>query len=335
MFDACSERWDNSTLITDIADKLLDMKPDPIPEFILLKEFKKVHPDSREYQNAYDRVCSHRFVEDIEMQQNERGFWQPFHGYSEDMIRRCLSFGLDRDHPCLRRVTDYIIKVLNNEEHWDQSEKQDNIRWWPEMFVPLASAGILSIIDPKNEILGLHRRRWAYFADIAFSKGYYDKEAESKAQHEYFGFITKRTIPAFFYYNLLLLAPTDKESYINDDVDQALVDHSMSSIDHIMYVYNCRLSDFVPVEIQRRDSRDFCHWLRALSLISQFRGWKKYKQKYYDWVLSQRNEEGLWELPKKPNRYDFPLSDSWKSRKNQIIDSTIMVLRFLNNNKAF
>ena len=45
-----------------IADKLLDLKPDPIPEFILLKEFKGLNPSSREYQNAYDRVCNHPFV---------------------------------------------------------------------------------------------------------------------------------------------------------------------------------------------------------------------------------------------------------------------------------
>jgi len=74
-----------------IVDKLLDMKPDPIPEFILLKEFKGFSLNSREYQNAYDRVCNHLFVKEIENEQNHRGFWPPFHGYSEHIIRRCLS----------------------------------------------------------------------------------------------------------------------------------------------------------------------------------------------------------------------------------------------------
>ena len=54
-----------------IADKLLDLKPDPIPEFILLKEFKGLNPSSREYQNAYDRVCNHPFVKKIENATNE------------------------------------------------------------------------------------------------------------------------------------------------------------------------------------------------------------------------------------------------------------------------
>jgi len=193
-----------------VADKLLDMNPDPVPEFILLKEFKGISPDSREYQNAYDRVCSHPFVERIENEQNDRGFWPPFHGYTEHMIRRCLSLGLHKDHHCLKNVADYLIKVLDNKENWDQFEKQDNIRWWPEMFVPLVSSAMLSLIDADNEVLDVHRRRWAYFAETAFSKGYYDKEAESISQQEYFGFKKKRTIPAFGYYNLMLLAPTDK-----------------------------------------------------------------------------------------------------------------------------
>lgn len=321
--------------LDSIVYKLLDMKPDPIPEFILLKEFKKISPASLEYQNAYDRVCSHRFVKKMEEEQNERGFWPPFHCHSEDMIRKCLLYGLDKNHICLQRVTGYILNVLNNEDRFDESEKQDNIRWWPEMFVPLVCAGILSLIDEENEALKMHRKRWADFAETAFAKGYYDKEADSRAQNEYFGFYTQKTIPPYFYYNLLLLAPTDRDSFLSSATDQALADYCMNQAEKIIYVYNCRLSDFVTLDTIRRDSRDFCHWIRALSLVSRFNGWKKYEDKYFEWVLDQRNEDGLWELPKKPNRYDFPLSDSWKTRKNQIIDSTIMVLRFLNHCKAF
>lgn len=321
--------------INYIVDKLLDMTPDPIPEFVLLKEFKKLSPESLEYQNAYDRVCNHHFVKKIEEEQNERGFWSPFHSRSEEIIRKCLSYGLDKNHRCLKRVTQYILRVLNNEVTLDESEKQDNIRWWPEMFVPLVCAAMLSVIDEDNQVLNLYRKPWVNFAEKAFSKGYYDKAAESKAQNDYFGFNTKRTIPAYGYYNLLLLAPRDKVSFISETADQALVDYCMCQAENIYYVYNCKLLDFVTIDTLRRDSRDFCHWIRALSLVSKFKGWKKYKDKYFEWIMDQRNEDGFWELPKKPNRFDFPLSDSWRSQKNRIIDSTIMVLRLLNHNKAF
>lgn len=321
--------------INDITDKLLDMKPDPIPEFILLKEFKGFRPNSREYQNAYEKVCDHLFVKNIENNQNERGFWPPFHGYTENIIRKCLSYGLDQEHVCLKKISGYIKKVLHNEECWGQFEKQDNIRWWPEMFVPLVCAAMLSLIEPDNEILDSHRSRWAYFAQIAFFHGDYNKEAERKVQNDYFGFFTKRTIPAFGYYNLLLLAPKGKVNHISDITDEALVDYSINHAEQIYYVYNCKPSDFVPIDMKRKDSRDFCHWLRALALISQFKGWTKYEEHYHEWILSQRNEEGFWELANKPNRFDFPLSDSWRNRKNRIIDSTIMVLRFLNHHQAF
>jgi len=59
--------------INIIVDKLLDMKPDPIPKFILLKEFKRFTQSNCEYQNAYDRVCNHPFVKKIENEQNDRG----------------------------------------------------------------------------------------------------------------------------------------------------------------------------------------------------------------------------------------------------------------------
>lgn len=321
--------------LNNVVDQLLDMKPDPIPEFILLKEFKGLNPGSRDYQNAYDRVCSHPFVKKIENEQNERGFWPPFHGYTENVIKRCLSIGLHTDHPCLKSVSVFIKKALDNKESWDQTEKQDNIRWWPEMFVPLVNAAMLSLIEPDSEVLDVHRKRWASFAETAFSQGSYDKEAEAKAQHEHFGFVTKRTIPAFGYYNLILLAPTEKEYFLSDAADQALVDTCMDLAGGIYYVYDRKLSDMDPIDVKRRASIGFGPWLRAVSLVSPYKGWAKYKEKYIDWILSQRNEEGFWELPQRPDLFNFPLSDSWRTRKNRVIDSTIMVLRFLNHHRAF
>jgi hypothetical protein len=55
------------------------MKPEPIPEFILLKEFKGCPPESKEYKTAYKNLCIHPFVKKIEESQNNRGVWAPFH----------------------------------------------------------------------------------------------------------------------------------------------------------------------------------------------------------------------------------------------------------------
>jgi hypothetical protein len=123
----------------------------------------------------------------------------------------------------------------------------------------------------------------------------------------------------------LLLSPNGDNCFISDSVDQALVDFCINEANAIGYVYNNKPADFVSISAQNRDSRDFCHWIRALSLISKFKGWAKYEQKYSDWIMKQRNENGLWEFPKK---FDFTLSNSWRG-KSKAVDSTIFVLKLL------
>jgi len=342
---------------THIINKLLDMDPDPIPRFVLLKEFLHVSPDSAEYQNAFERVCNHPFVRRFESSQNDRGFWPPFHGYTEQIIRHLLSYGLDINHVCLKKVSGYLVKVLENAESWDQFEKQDNVRWWPEIFVPLVSSAMLSLIGDAGEHLGAYKKRWAFFAEASLinvdygnesddsgtdrhsnffsssaAKKGYDYEADKKAQNAYFGFKTTKIISPWNYYNLLLLPPRGGARYLSDDADRALVDYCMNEADFIYYIYNKNPGEMVPMNAQNRDSRNFCHWVRALSLIAQFKGWATYEQKYFDWILEQRNPDGLWEFPKK---FDlFALSDSWRGN-NRAIDSTIFVLRLLLKKKAF
>ena len=335
-----------------IVDKLLDMNPDPIPKFVLLKEFKGLSPDSIEYQNAYERVCHHHFVKRLEESQNEKGFWYPFHGDTEGIIRLLLSYGLDKKHPCLKKVIEHMTKLLNKEVDYDCYEKQDNIRWWPEIFMPLAISATLSMVDNTNEILDLHRKRWSAFTEISMreanynefqkmdfqvfnktdphKKGY-DYEADRKAQYDYFKIKTNRIIPPFNYYNLLLLAPHNGNSSLSIDADKALVDYCMNEADGIYYVYNNNPGRMVQLNEENRDSRSFCHWVRAMSLISKFNGWAKYEQKYYDWILAQLNQDGLLAFPKKYSL--FALSDSWRGSK-RAIDSTIYVLRFLMKKQA-
>ncbi len=198
------------------------------------------------------------------------------------------------------------------------------------MFEPLIFSSMLSLIDPENTLVSEQRKIRASFAEISFSDGLYNNAADIEAQYAHFGFTTKRTIPPFSYYTLLLIAP-GKNNYLGDNSDQALVDFCMKQADGIYYIYNKPLCNFVKIDASNRDSRDFWHWIRALSLVSQFNGWDKYEKRYVDWIMEQRNKDGLWEFPKK---FDFALSDSWRG-KNKIIDSTIFVLRLLAKKKTF
>lgn len=319
------------TQINAVVNKLLDLNPDPIPRFVLLKEFKTMALNDPEYKNLYNQICDHRYIKSYEMAQNERGFWPPFHGYTEGIIRKLLSFGLDKEHLCLKTVSDYLVKVLKNEDEWNQYEKQDNPLWYPKMFVPLVSAAMLSLIDKGNPILQTQRQQWSYIAAESFASGEYNRNKNIEAIKDCFGFSTKRPIQPFNYYSLLLLAPNGNHSHIDMTTDQALVDYLMNEAGSLGYVYNNKPSDMIDISVQNRDSRDFWHWIRALSIISQFHGWSIYKDKYCNFILSQANRDGLWEFPKK---FDFTLSNSWRG-KNKVIDSSIFVVRMLTGSLKF
>jgi len=343
-----------SNAFNKIIDTLLDMKPDPIPYFILLKDFKKISPYCPEYLNAYDRVCEHPFVRKIEKQQNEKGFWIPFHAKTESMIRKLLWYGLDVSHSCLVKARDYTEGLLLGNESHDRYEVQDNVRWWTDMFMPLCVSATLSTIDNDNVYLEEHRKRWAHFTQvglidcakankkissdktgtIAFCTSLhdaFDREVYASEQREYFRIKTKNIIEPFNYYCLLLLAPGNGKSYLSDEADQAMVDYGMNYAKCLYYIYNGCPGEMIPIDTLFKDGRHFHNWIRALSLISQFKGWVKYKDRYVDYIISQRNQDGLWEFPKK---YDWlGLSDTWHGN-NRAIDSTIFVLRMLMKKQA-
>ena len=314
----------------EIVDKLLNMDPDPIPKYVLLKEFKNVDKNNPELNDLYEMVCAHKFVKKIEESLNGSGFWDPFHGLTEHNIRLLLSYGLDKNHPVLKNVLLALTDLLRGKMITGQSEKQDHPLWYPIMFEPLIFASMIALIDPENNAIINHRRMRAGFAEAALGGGVYDEKADAETQRTHYGFNAKRFITPFCYFNLLLLRPGDTNR-LSAETDDALVDYCMKESDLIYYVYNNKPCDFVEIGAQNRDARSFWHWIRALSLISQFNGWKKYEKKYSKWIMDQRNSDGFWEFPKK---FYYTLSDSWRG-KNKAIDSTIFVLRMLMKKRAF
>lgn len=315
----------------EIVDKLLDLKPDPIPKFILLKEFKKIDSKSCEYQNLYDEVCNHKLIQKILSDQNERGFWAPFHGASEGNIRMLLACGLDKNHPSLQKVLDYLHKVLQGTETWNQFEKQDNPLWWSNIFVPLVCATMISLIDPLDEILQYHREQWGRLATKAFACGTYEEATYKKEFTSCFQLKTTRIIEPFNYYVALLLAPNQKGQYLDEQTAHRLVHYFLTEACGVCYVYNNKPGECIPISSINRDSRDFWNWIRSLSIIFQYSKGTGIEQKYLDWIMNQRNENGLWEFPKK---FGFSMSNMWKGN-SKVIDSSIYVLRLLTHSRGY
>lgn len=317
-------------VITILADNLLNMKPDPIPEYILLTEFKNKPKTSREVQNLYDKILVHPFIKQIQEEQDGSGCWRDFHGYSEQVIRKCLFMGLDESFSCLSKVSTYLEKVLDKTETWHQrEEKQDNPKWWLEMFMPLVSATYLSLINPKHPKVAEYQMIWKSFAIAGFKNQQYDPVAESKEQLDYFNIKTKRIIPFFNYYVILLL--TASKEVLPVDIDEKMLNFCMNLDRGIYYIYD--KSPIIPVTID--NIKNFYSWTRCISILSRYQNWDKYQSKIDSFLWEQRNADGLWDFMKNPYGSLFPLSDSWRKEKNRVIDSSIYVLRLMNQWKGY
>ena len=313
------------------AGRLLALKPDAIPRLIIYRDLLGMHDAETEYRAAYEAVSVHPTVQRMTDAQNERGFWEPFHGTTEGNIRRLLSFGLDASHPALARVRDYLIRLLDGEETTGQYERQDHPAWYTEMFEPLIAAAMLSLIEPEHPLVQKHRSVWAAFAEEIFADGDYDEAHDIAVKASHFGYCVRRPIPPFNYYCLLLTAPVNGKSVLSEKTDRALVDYCMKDMPALGYVYNEPPGIPIPIGTHRRDSRDFWHWVRALSIIAPYRGFAAYEKTIGDYLLSQRNESGLWTFPR---RFDFSLSDRFAG-KHKTVGSSLFVLRILCGQRGY
>jgi len=315
--------------MTNTVDKLLDMQPDAIPRYILLKEFKQLPDTDTELQNAYDKVLCHPFVQKIVSTQETAGYWGEFHGYTESIIRRCLFIGMNKDHPCLKKTIEYIEAILTGQAIWNQRiEKHDTVRWWLEVFMPLVSASMLSLIDPDNHLLKDMISVWRDFGVSAWEGSQYNSETEKLAQIEHFRFEMKRTIPFYNYYVILLL--TSKKGILPEEAADKMLSYCMNRENGIYYVYDKRPNKPVTID----NTKFFYHWLRCSTILSRYSGWLRFENEFENHLMEQRNPDGLWDIRKKPYGSIFPISDSWHKEKNRIIDSSIVVLHSMRNENA-
>ena len=313
------------------AEKLLALDPDPIPRFLILRDLLRMPSDQREYAVARDAVWAHPHVKTIAEAQAPRGFWEPFHGTTEAMIRRLLTYGLDRTHPTLAAAEAFLVHLLEGEQTTGQYERQDHPLWYTEMFEPLIAASLLSLLHPDHPLAEVHRNRWASFAEAIFACGDYREDCDRDVKAAFFGYTVKRPIPPFNYYCLLLTSPVDGKSCLSEKTDRALVDYCMTQMSALGYVYNEPPGIPIPIDTHRRDSRDFRHWIRSLSIIAPYRGFDRYAGRIADHIMAQRGADGLWTFPRK---FDDTLSDRYAGMR-KTVDASLIVLRLLSGVRGY
>jgi hypothetical protein len=318
-----------------IAERLLEMEPDPIPRFRLLRDVLCLGPSDPRYRQAKNALQESKWVIQLKEAQLSDGTWGRFHSRdsrlktrfptTELAISRALACGLDGGSRLLAQATRRIVEYADGRSTWpDPAEKHDNPLAWG-VWVRHFSAAVLALLDPHHPSLEEFWQVWAGAVNASFQGGEYDREKEILVLNQLLNCRMKDPVPFHRKYPLLILSST--RNRLPAGLEQKLLRYVIRAPHGIYYVCNGPLCVFPPIS-----SRNFWNWLQAHKLLSRFGAWKDSSLKAVNWVWAQRTKAGLWDLGPQFSTNPttgLPLSETWKRPENRLIDSSVEVLDLL------
>jgi hypothetical protein len=321
--------------LTSITHQLLEMDPDPVPRFRLLRDILKFNQDQPLYVEAKHAVQQSKWVKMLRDSQLPDGTWGRFHTQNtkvkqtfpttETAISTALAAGLDRECDILKKTVAFIVDHLDGKTTWiDPPEKHDNPDAWP-IGIRNISAANLALIDNSHSYLDEFWNYWLTTTEAAFASGKYDRQAEIETRNILDNI--KRKYPGAFHtrYPLILLSSTNK--MLPPHLENMILEYVMNASHGIYYIYERQINTFPAA-----DTRRFVSWLLALKLLSRFPTFCRIGAPALNWLWDQRTAEGLWNFtgyrPWKPVSY-LPVSESWRKRQNRVIDCSLLALDIL------
>ena len=314
----------NRKTLVNIANNILKQNPDPVVKHILIKNFLK--EKNNEY--LYQSKCYRQLKEE----QNSNGSWGRFHSENtkinsifrttEKAIDRCISIGIGKNDPILKKAKNYMERLLKKEEKiQDWSEKNDRWETGVEMFI----AGTLSLVDPENPILDDIFKKWLQITQIAFKSGQY-QHGDDKQAHKVINGISCEIqyLALNNKYAISILAGRSKE--IQADLRKKLIKWIWNKEKGIGYLRDFQLCSFHKVD----DKYIVDTWFNAIDIISNFKTWKVVCKDFIDYLINRKTNNSLWDFGKRATQnIIFPLSENWKKKKNRIFDYSTKVLLLL------
>ena len=322
------------TDIQALASQILEMDPDPVPRFLLMRELLPCSPDDLSFQAARQAAGRSKWVTELAEAQLPDGSWGNFHSMaayqkhrfpsSEYAIHRCLALGLDQHSPILQRAAAYIADHLRGQVQWsDRVEKHDHHGLWPAQ-IRTISAATLARIDHEHPQVDPVRAYWAGIVSTAFASGQYDRSAELAMHQALTGVPSKRFYPFHVLYPLVLLSSGPR--ILPPDLEERLLTTVLHWPSGIYYVHDRPLDRFPGI-----GEPQFGNWLCAIELLSRFERWTAVGLNSVNWIWQQRNAQGLWDPGHSTHRsVTLPTSESWRKPGNRVIDWSVWVLRLLN-----
>lgn len=286
-------------------------------------------PDTKRFVQLHNEFLKSDIVEQLYHEQDAQGGWGQFRSKdysvksvfptSQVAVRRCLYIGLtydDRD--ILMLANDYLEGILTGEIPAKVFEKNERANPWQTAEV----CELIEAIRPHNPLCDATFSQWNYIAARAYEDGEYSYGRDLAAQHEVFLTREAKLVP--MQPGLLL----KRREELGAGLEEAMLSHLGGRAYHNGYFW-AECPEKLPGEFVGKKTR---RWFHSFHFINQFRGGKRYLSHVVEWLLGNRNADGLWDYgpqTKDPWGYFGNFSTNRKYAHNRAVDCTMEILSFL------
>lgn len=315
--------------ITVIADRILDMNPDPIPKLRLLRDVLMLNVEEKPYLEAREEAMQSRLVREVSSQQQKDGSWGRFFSRNrvvknpckttETALIRARALGMDRKLATMQQAVAYLERILKDEVSWPDRLSSDMKH---PIAIKMVTAARLREIQPDHPLALNVAAKLIDLLNAAFAPGFYDKTLFMEASEDLLGIRIPYQCPlCFSIYPLLLL-----KDLMPSDLEQRLIYH-LTHVTRGIHLQTNRSLQHLPLEFPSLESMRF---LGAMELLSWYPSAVDDLQKAVDWLWEQVSTDGFWDFGSfGRDGLELPLSDNWRTGRRREIDSTVRMLSIL------
>ena len=315
-------------IFAEAAERLYGYCEYPAVKYKILFHFLKNDYSSEKLSELRPAFHKSDIVEELHRHQDYNGGWGPLRDKnyaakdkfptSTVAINRCLYIGLTiEDRDILLLAHDYLEEFLRGTSRERLYNKNERAIPWQKADI----CELIETIKPNNELCDGIFAEWLHIATRAYENGEYSFERESGAQHEVFLTREKRIVPMRF--GLLL----SRRSALPEGLEEMMLRHHGGNAYENGYFW-WEVPTRLPENFYYNKTR---RWFATFNYINQFRGSEIYLSGAVDWLLQNRNADGLWDFGpqvKDPWGYFGYYSTNRNFKHNRVVDCTIEVLSF-------
>ena len=262
--------------------------------------------------------------------QDEEGKWGQFHSLSkssgdryttEMALRRLKRLGYTIADPCIQKSVDYMTACLRGEK--EIPDPREKLHDW-DIFTDLMLATWIRQFTLDCPEANRVANTWAKLITESFQSGTYCHESYVASYLETFGMKPRggRLVDFVNFYPVALLP-----GCLDEDTESSFLDYILQHETGIYYIYENRLTD-LPSQFQHRKTS---YYLATLELLAVYSTAGRKLSFAADWLLSQRNDRGTWDMGSGVNdKIYFPLSDNWRKPETREVDCTYRITGLLN-----